>query len=121
MQNSRNTKSSIINKSEIESIKDKFNNKEFEVRLKDININKNKNILIIKKNNININNKKKVSFSLEKKIKENEKSLSDNSNISEQDKNDMVIYKNKNNKTNYIFPLYYYFLDIVFDNLINLT
>ena len=119
--NSRNNNFNIINKSEIESIKDKsINNKDFYIGLKDIDLKKNKGIITIKNKNINNQNNKPIS-SLNKKVNENEKQFSDNFDLVKPYTNNKITHANKNNKSKYIFPLYYYFLDMIFDNLINPT
>ena len=58
---------------------------------------------------------------MEKKVNENEKPFSDNCDLVKPYTNNKITHANKNNKAKYIFPLYYYFLDMIFDNLINPT
>ena len=128
--NPKNNKVILSNKSEIELIRDKVlnNNNDYNNRFQNLNLNINKNILEFKNKNINnnininiINNSDNKKFSVfENKLKENEKSNSDNLILVEPYiNNTMTILKNKNKSKKYIFPVYYYYLDIIFDNLIN--
>ena len=128
--NLKKNKSALSNKSEIKFIKDKvLNDNDNNSGFKNLNLNINKNFLDFKNkninNNININiinnsNDNKEFRSFENKLKENEKSNSIKFKLTEPyKKNKLTILKNKNKKTKHIFPLYYYFLDIIFDNLIN--
>ena len=105
----------LSNKSENESIKNKSicNNNEYNLN----DINNYKNITII--------NNYKSDTILENKDNKKEKNLNSRRNKIPQIDNFKVIVPHKKSKliwktdnTKYIFPKYYYFLDIIFDNLI---
>ena len=142
--NQRNKILIVSNKSENEFIKDKtISNHEFSINdLNNNNINNNK-INIIFNNNYNQKKydlseiyynknifKKKPNTITENKLIKNENILYINKNspkkkfsffgsfkVDEPYKKNIIINKNGNSK--YIFPNIYYFLDIIFDNLIN--
>ena len=118
------------NKTEFELIKDNVNINEKNLGLKDINLNNSKKFLSDKNNNffaINadncnniIDNNNNINDSFQKKAYLRERSTTDNIKILQDFKNNPLTQKkNSNKEKNYIFPKYYYFLDIIFDNLIN--
>ena len=123
---SQNSKLIIeTNKSENEIIKDKIigNNNLININNKNIKIirnnyiNKNDNETIKNNNNI-LNYKITSSSNNENNIKINKKEIS--SNKSENEQSEIKEYysnnkKDKNGEVKYIFPYYYYFLDIIFN------
>ena len=115
--NQRNNKLIILShKSENELIKDKsLYNNEYNFSFKEIN-NYNKNSTIVRnKNNNERKDKNKSIKPLNNKLNKNEKSFYGEFKLLEHEKK----YKKKKFYSKYIFPIYYYFLDIIFDNLIN--
>ncbi len=115
--NQRNNKLIILsNKSENELIKDKsLYNNEYNFSFKEIN-NYNKNSTIVRNRNNNERKDKNKSIKpLNNKLNKNEKSFYGEFKLLEHEKK----YKKKKFYSKYIFPIYYYFLDIIFDNLIN--
>ena len=117
--NKNHKQDKVPNKSEIVLIKDKnIKNNDYNFYLKGIN-NYKKNI----QNNNEFNERKdnnnnKIITSLDNKSDKNEKSIFDNLKFDESPRKDKKAKKYYNKKKS-IFPQYYYFLDIIFDNLIN--